>query len=314
MGSFFGYFSLIMVQLGTTGKQYSMKNCGRLAPGAFNTICINMLRAAICIVIGLIMWLVSGGGGVTNFWGHVIIILAGLGTALNLFTWIPASRMVSLTLIETLFMVGTMVVPLILTPYLYNGETVSLIQWIGCALIFASAFLFMNKSNGTAHEGTLFQKIITLTGCVAGITVTTVLKKYYSTHFTDNGLGSPEYFSFINFATVLGAFLILFVIYYFIERRNLASAVPAGEKVHVELPYKKVWFYIPIAAGSLCLNEVFMLYAATELPAAIYFPLSKGLTVACTFLLDVLLFKEKVTVKKLIGVGVIIVALILVNL
>ncbi len=311
MGSFFGYFSLIMSQIGITGKQYSMKHCGRLAPGPFNSICINLLRSVICLVVSFCIWIFSDGG-TTDFWGHVIIILAGLGTALNLFTWILSSRLVSLTLIEALSMLGSMVVPLILTPYLFNGESVSLLQWIGCALIFVSVFLFMNKSEGP-KEGSAFQKIIIVSGCVIGITVTSLFKKYYIFHFTSKGLGSVEYFTFINFVTVLTAFVILFAVYYFLERRKLTATAPTGEKAHVELPYKKVWFYILIASASLYLNELFTVYAA-ELPAAIYYPLSRGLIVICTFLLDVIVFKDKVTVKKLIGLGVVIVASVLVNL
>lgn len=51
-----------------------------------------------------------------------------------------------------------------------------------------------------------------------------------------------------------------------------------------------------------------------QLPSAIYYPLAKGLTVGCTFLLDVIVFKDKVTVKKIIGFFVLIAAIILINL
>ncbi len=311
MGSFFGYLSLILSQVGITGKQYSMKHCGRLAPGPFNSICINLLRSTICLAVSLIIWLLSGGK-TTDFWGHIIIILAGLGTALNLFTWILSTRLVSLTLLEALSMLGSMVVPLILTPYLFDGESVSLAQWIGCALIFVSVFFFMNPSKGPT-EGSKLQKVVTIFGCVLGMTVTSLFKKYYIFHFTSKGIGSVEYFTFINFVTVLAAFALLFAVYYTLERRKQAAATPAGEKVHVELPYKKVWFYILIASASLYLNELFAVYAA-ELPAAIYYPLSRALIVVCTFLLDVIVFKDKVTVKKLIGLGVVLVASVLINL
>ena len=63
----------------------------------------------------------------------------------------------------------------------------------------------------------------------------------------------------------------------------------------------------------LYVKELFTSYA-TQLPSAIYYPLSKGLTVGCTFLLDVTVFKEKITVKKLVVFAVVIVAVILINL
>ena len=86
-----------------------------------------------------------------------------------------------------------------------------------------------------------------------------------------------------------------------------------GETAKVELPYKKVWIYVLIAAVSLYLTELFMVYA-TRLPSAIYYPLSRVLTVGCSFLLDVIVFKDKITSKKLIGLVTVILAIILVNL
>ena len=57
----------------------------------------------------------------------------------------------------------------------------------------------------------------------------------------------------------------------------------------------------------------FASYAA-QLPSAIYYPLTGGLTVGFVFLLDVIAFKDKVTVKKIIGFFIVIAAIILINL
>jgi drug/metabolite transporter (DMT)-like permease len=211
-------------------------------------------------------------------------------------------------------MLGSLVVPLILAPYLYDGDTVSLIQWIGCALIFASVFLFIDKGKkGETKEGSTLSKIVVVIVCALGITVGSVFKKYYTYHITAKGLGSIEYFTLINFVTVLGVFLILFVIYYAIEKKKAVQICPADEKPRVEFPYKKAGLYIIIAAVSLYVAELFTAYAA-QLPSAIYYPLTRGLAMVATFILDVIVFKDKVTVKKIIGVITVVVAIILVNL
>lgn len=308
----FYYVSLLLAQAGISGKQYAMKHCGMRAPGPFNSICINLARAIICLVVSTCIWLAAGGGVTTPF-GHLIIIVTGISTAFNLFTWILASRLVSLTLIESVGMIGTLITPLILAPYLYDGDSVSPVQWIGCVLVIVGAFCFMNKETGPKKEGSLFQKILLVTACTVCAGGTVILKKYYTFHVTAKGLGNIEYFTFINFVTILGVFLILFAFYYAAERKRAAALCTATERPHVEFPYKKVWFYILIAAASLYINELFTVYAA-QLPSAIYYPLSKGLTVACSFLMDVLLFKDKVTVKKIIGLITVIIAIVLVNL
>jgi len=305
----FSYIALLLAQAGTSCKQFAMKRCGKIAPGPFNSICINMMRALICLVISVIIWLATGGG-VTTPAGHLIIIISGIGTAFNLFTWILSTRIVSLTLLESTCMIGTLVLPLILAPYLYNGESVSLLQWIGCILVFVSVLLFAKKSAGPT-EGGIFKKIAVVFVCAASITLSSILKKYYTYHIVGNGLGSIEYFTLINFVTVVVVFSILFAVYYVREKKSLA--LTDKENVRVEFPYKKVWIYVLIAASALYVNELFTVYA-TKLPSAIYYPLSKGLVVVCTFLLDVIVFKDKVTLKKLIGLATVICAIVLVNI
>lgn len=305
------YGALLLAQAGTSAKQFAMKNCGRLAPGAFNSVCINLARSLICLAVSMIIWLFSGGG-TTTFAGHVIIIIAGIGTAFNLFTWILSSQFVSMTLIESISMIGSMVIPLILAPYLYDGDVVSPVQWLGCALVFVSVLLFMNKGKKSEKEGSVLQKIAIVVICAISTTLASILKKYYTYHITAKGLGSIEYFTFIGFVTVLAVFLALFAVYYISERKRAALGCAEGERTRVEFPYKKVWVYILVAGVALYVNELFTAYAA-ELPSAIYYPLSKGLAVGCTFLLDVTVFRDKVTVKKIIGVFTVIAAIILIN-
>jgi drug/metabolite transporter (DMT)-like permease len=289
-----------------------MKKCGALAPGAFNSVCINLARSLICLAVSLVIWLFAGGGA-TTLSGHVIIIAAGIGTAFNLFTWILASQLVPLALVESVSMMGSMVVPLILAPYLYNGEEVSLLQWIGGALVLVSVFLFMNKESKDKKTGSRLQKIAILAICAVSTTVASILKKYYTYHITANGLGSLEYFALINFASVLAVFLVLFAVYYTYEKKRIATTCAELKGTSVELPYKRVWIYILIAGGALYINELFTSYAA-QLPSAVYYPLSRGLIVGCTFLLDVIVFKYKVTAKKIIGFFTVIAAIILISI
>jgi multidrug transporter EmrE-like cation transporter len=96
-----------------------------------------------------------------------------------------------------------------------------------------------------------------------------------------------------------------------VEKKRVA--LTDGQSGKVELPYKRVLVYIIMAATALYVAELFSVYAA-QLPSAIYYPLSKGLAVLATFLLDVIVFKDKVTVKKIIGLCLVIIAIVLVNL
>ena len=307
------YVALILAQIATNVKQYAMKRCGQKTPGAFNSVCINMMRAVICLIVGALIWLFTDRSS-TTLLGHVIIVIAGVGTAMNLFTWILSSRLVSLTLIECISMIGTLVLPLIIAPYAYDGDNVSVVQWIGCVLIFISVFLFINKGEKVKKEGTLFQKIAVITVCALGATVSVIAKKLYTFYIAEKGLGTVEYFTFVSFIAILAVFLIIFSVCYSKEKKRIRSLEPTDEKTErVEFPYKKVWMYIIMAAAALYANELFTSYAS-QLPSAIFYPLLRGLVFLGSFLLDVIVFKDKVTFKKIIGLAVVAVAIVLVNI
>jgi drug/metabolite transporter (DMT)-like permease len=147
-----------------------MKLCGKRTSGEFNSVCINLARSVICLLVSVIIWQACGGGS-TNSLGHFLIIVAGICNALNLFTWILSSALVPLMLIESISMLGSLVLPLILAPYLYNGDTIKPIQWVGCALIFASIFFFMNKDEGEKKQAGKLKKIVLVSTCIISGTV-----------------------------------------------------------------------------------------------------------------------------------------------
>jgi drug/metabolite transporter (DMT)-like permease len=300
----FPYIAILLAQIGLNGKQYSMKKCGTLAPGPFNSICINTMRSVICIIVSLIIWLIADGKATTPF-GHLIIAISAVGTAINLFTWIMSSRLISLTLLEAILTLGKLMGPLLLVPVLFKNESVSPFQWVACGLIIVAVFLFVEKGN--KKDGSAIKKILLVALCGLSLAVAVVFKKYYVAEIVKQGLGSVEYFTFINFVVVILTFAVLFPIYYHKESIKLRAD---GSDAKPELPFKRVWLFVILAAASLYLNELFTVYA-NELDAAIYAPLSNGLNIACTFILDIVVFKDKITVKKIVGLLIVIAAFIL---
>ena len=298
----FLYGALLLSLFAVSGKQFAMKKCGAIAPGVFNSACINLMRAVICMAVSVVIWLAAGGGA-ANALGHVCIALGGIGTAFNLLAWILSSRLVSLVLLETVTTVATMVVPMLLAPILYQGERVGLLPWLGCVLILASLFCFMGKGE-EKKEGTPLSKLLTVGLCAVSAGLATICKKYYTFYVESAGNGSSEYYTMMSFAVVLLTMLVLFAVFYGKEKK---------EKGKVALPYPRVWVFILIAAVCLYVAELFMVYASA-LPSAIYYPLNRGLSTVFTFLLDVIVFKDKVTSKKLVGLIMVCAAIVLVNL
>ena len=280
-----------------------MKLCGKHAPGAFNSICINMARGGLCLVVSFFIWLIADGETTTAS-GHAIAVFAGIGTVINLFTWILTSRFVSLVMIEATCTIGTLIVPLILAPILYEGDSVTPLQWIGSVLIFASLFLFARPAGGKREDAGALRKVGLLIACAAGAMITAILKKYYSFHIMAKGLGSIEYFTLIGFLTLFIFFGASFLISCVGKRR---AGVP------VSLPYRRIWVWVLVAAASLYVNELFTTYAS-QLPSSIYYPLSRALTIGCTFLVDLLVFRERVTWRGITGLVMLLAAVLLITI
>jgi drug/metabolite transporter (DMT)-like permease len=302
------YGALLLSQLGTAAKQYAMKKCGGVAKGAYNSICVNLWRTLVCLAVSLIIWLASGAG-MTNLAGVGIGIGSGIGTAICLFTWILAAQRVSLTLLEGAITVGSLALPLVLSPLLFGGERASLLQWLGAALVVISLFCFSGKDNGKKAQGSAVAGIALVTVCALGQTVASIGKKVYTFHITDAGLGGVDVFTLISFLGVLLTFAVLFLIHT-VKRRREASA--SGE-TPPPFPLRSVWVYIVIAAVGLYMYELFATYAS-DLPSAIYYPISKAISVLGSFLLDVLVFRDRITPKKIVGLILLVVSVVLINL
>ena len=305
------YGALLLAQTGTATKQYAMKRCGMLAPNAFNSICINLARALICLFVSLSIWLISCGNGTTMV-GLVISILSGVGTAMNLFAWILIAQHLAMTLIEEICMLGTLVLPLFLAPYLYDGDAVSPLQWIGAILILVSILFFAKKGKEKKKTMSL-RNILSLIVCALGATVAAISKKLYSFYIVEEGLGSIEFFTLVSFCSVFVIFALLFPICYRMEAARLNAGTANGERTRVTLPYRRVWHFILMAAAGLYVYEFFTA-KASALPSAIYYPASKAIAVLGSFLLDTLVFKDKITLKKTIGLVLLLVAIVLINL
>ena len=119
-----------------------MKKAGLGAKGNYNSVRINFIRSTICLIVSLTVFFVAGASFTADFlW---ICLLSGAANALSMFSWIICSEKANLVLVEIFSLIGSVAVPLMLSPALY-GESVSLINIIGVILLFIAAVIFSIK-------------------------------------------------------------------------------------------------------------------------------------------------------------------------
>jgi drug/metabolite transporter (DMT)-like permease len=80
--------------------------------------------------------------------GLLFTVISGASNGLLLCSWILAASAAPMITVEVFCMIGGVVIPLLISPIILEGESVTLIQWIGSLLLFAAVFCFSKKNHG----------------------------------------------------------------------------------------------------------------------------------------------------------------------
>ena len=146
-----GYLYLAISKFCGAAKMAAMKNCGNADDSAGTSVKVNAVRSGIILVVSVIVFAVSRAATADGVW---IAALSGVSNALNMLSWLVCATAVSLCIVETFVMIGSVVFPLALSPLLYADETVSAMQWAGAGVILAAVVLFY-QIVGSAGEWAL---------------------------------------------------------------------------------------------------------------------------------------------------------------
>lgn len=287
-----GYLFLILSNIAAIIKKIAVKNCGSIASGPRNSIIINVIRSLGCTAVSLIVCLASGLVPLDRV-GTVISVLSGISNGVFLFVWILAANRVSLCTVETFSMAGGVVLPLIVSPFIFAGESVSIAQWVGSALLFVAMFCLSKNNKKTKMS---FTSLILLIICSLGNFGSVFTKKLFTT-FSD---GSTEVYQLYTFIFVFATLGIMFL---FMPKSKDSTAPKFTPKASL---------YILVAVVMLYLYEYFATISSAYL-SAIFYPLLYVISMPLTFLADVIIFKEKVTVNNVIGIILITLSGVLIN-
>jgi drug/metabolite transporter (DMT)-like permease len=305
-----GIFYLLSAKLAGIIKVVAVKQCGSAAQGARNSVKINLIRALGCLIVSIAVFLFSRG--TLDRTGLIISLLSGFFNAAFLFLWILSAERDSLCLVELFCMLGSVVIPLFLAPYLYKGERVLWHQWVCAGLLFISAFLFFpsakDKSPFQASKATQtdWKSLLLLLGCAVSSAGTVVTQKLYVTY----SKGSISSFNLVTFFIVAACFSLIFLT---LLIKDKACKVTVKKEMQSKFSLQ-IWLLIALATAMLYVNQFLSTQASQYFVSAIFYPLSYAIGWPLTFLTDLLIFKEKTSYRKLIGLSITICASILISL
>lgn len=299
-----GYLYLAISKFCGAAKMAAMKNCGNADDSTGTSVKVNAVRSGIILVVSVIVFAVSRAATADGVW---IAALSGVSNALNMLSWLVCATAVSLCIVETFVMIGSVVVPLALSPLLYAGETVSAAQWAGAGVILAAVVLFcVGRDVKFGKKGIVWIAVCTLSS--AGCNVTA---KLYAVR------AGSEYVAFFNLVTFVIVFAFFAVVAAITVLKNRKKADPAADSEPVEdsgraeekdpqpreffgLP-KRTYFRIAIAAVGMYATNYFMTLAAGALPSGVLYPLSYGAGFVLTAIMDTVFFKQKLTLPRAVA-------------
>lgn len=299
-----GYLYLAISKFCGAAKMAAMKNCGNADDSTGTSVKVNAVRSGIILVVSVIVFAVSRAATADGVW---IAALSGVSNALNMLSWLVCATAVSLCIVETFVMIGSVVFPLALSPLLYAGETVSAAQWAGAGVILAAVVLFcVGRDVKFGKKGIVWIAVCTLSS--AGCNVTA---KLYAVRA---GSEYVAFFNLVTFVIVFAFFAVVAAITVLKNRKKTDSAVDSGPveySVRAEekdsqpreffgLP-KRTYFRIAIAAVGMYATNYFMTLAAGALPSGVLYPLSYGAGFVLTAIMDTVFFKQKLTLPRAVA-------------
>lgn len=317
-----GYLYLAISKFCGAAKMAAMKNCGNADDSTGTSVKVNAVRSGIILVVSVIVFAVSRAATADGVW---IAALSGVSNALNMLSWLVCATAVSLCIVETFVMIGSVVFPLVLSPLLYAGETVSAAQWAGAGVILAAVVLFcVGRDVKFGKKGIVWIAVCTLSS--AGCNVTA---KLYAVRA---GSEYVAFFNLVTFVIVFAFFAVVAAITVLKNRKKTDSAAdsePAAdsgraadsgpveysgraadsERAEEKDPQpreffglpKRTYFRIAIAAVGMYATNYFMTLAAGALPSGVLYPLSYGAGFVLTAIMDTVFFKQKLTLPRAVA-------------
>lgn len=296
-----GYLYLAISKFCGAAKMAAMKNCGNADDSTGTSVKVNAVRSGIILVVSVIVFAVSRAATADGVW---IAALSGVSNALNMLSWLVCATAVSLCIVETFVMIGSVVFPLALSPLLYADETVSAAQWAGAGVILAAVVLFcVGRDVKFGKKGIVWIAVCTLSS--AGCNVTA---KLYAVR------AGSEYVAFFNLVTFVIVFAFFAVVAAITAIKNRKKTDPAADpgldapaeekdpqpREFFGLP-KRTYFRIAVAAVGMYATNYFMTLAAGTLPSGVLYPLSYGAGFVLTAIMDTVFFKQKLTVPRAVA-------------
>ena len=264
-------------------KKLYIKADNRFCGSFFYTFGVGLICATV-----LFIW---GGLGEVSSFTLLLGVIFGLVTALQCVTNLLALQIGPLSYTSVIISFSTLISAL--SGVVWFGESIGILQIVGILLMLAS-FWLANGKDANGKRASIKWLIL----CSVAFFATGAIGILQKLHQSSPHKEELNAFLIVAFAvsSTLSGILFLF----------LQSRTRSEKK---EMSTKKCSLMLLLlgllAVGGFCVavNNKFNLYLSGVIPSAVFFPLVNGGGLILTTLAALLIFRERLTVKQWIGVG-----------
>jgi len=297
-----GYlFVLIALLMGAT-KGFCGKKTSAYISTFSSTMLFNSVRMLICIPIGLLFVMLYTGSLsslVITPMNLLIAAVSGISTSVFVVTWILCVRKGAYMMVDVFLTLGV-IVPVIMCG-IFFGEAVKWNQLLGIAMLVAATYIMCSYSNTIKEKISPKTYILLVTSGVAnGLTQFSQKWLIYQE--------SPAHVSVFNFYTYVFSSAVLFVCFLIINSRDKTGFGEITRNV------KKLSVYVVIMSLCIFMHSLFSTMAGQHLTAPQLYPLMQGGGLTLSMVMSAVLFKEKITVRCVVGILITFAALLVINL
>ena len=300
-----GYLFLSLAVLAGATKGF----CGKKVSGVAKTLAdaslVNFLRMFFCIIIGAAMMLLAGDLPFSALNGTVVAIsaMAGITTAIFVISWLLSVRSGAYVMLDVFLMLGVGVT--VSACRVFLNEEIRLNQIIGFIILVVAAYIMCSYDislNGRMSLGRI--ALLVLCGVANGLTDFSQKLFVYKVE----NASAAEF----NFYTYIFAAIALFVAFIILKIHSHQNVDEQSNEQKMKLG--KVLIIVGVMAICLFLNSYFKTLAAQRLDSALLYPLNQGSALILSLLMAAVFFKEKITVRGIVGVCMAFGALLIINL
>lgn len=265
------------------------KQCSKYLPSFRKCLRFGLYFEASAAVWALIYFCIIGFQGLNLFTVQCSVLMA-VGFVLELITSLKALQGAPLSLCTLCALGGGIVLPAIVGIFFF-GEPMSFWAWLGVAVFFLSAYFLMPGEKGTwGVPG----KTLTILLCNFGINgLCVVISKFFAVKSQNGNAAMFACLTYAFAAVLFGAVLIG------TRKKELSCDFKTSRDVFLPVPV----YFLGGMVGAVCASIVlFNTVLSKTVPIVVLYTIPNAVCLVGSLMVDVLLFRGKLSVMKVAGI------------